>query len=179
MSDDEEFSNLLEPSVEIEDIEGESIDVAEDVEEDVEQEEEYEVESILNKRIKKGKIEYLVKWKGWDLPEHNTWETVENLENSTELISEYEVKLQQEKVMKKYGLEDGAVKPRGFARGLTAEKITAATFDTNKIFFNIKWKDSELTDVVPATEANILIPELVIEFYEQMIQWDAEEDELL
>ena len=28
------------------------------------EEEEYEVERILNKRIKKGKVEYLVKWKG-------------------------------------------------------------------------------------------------------------------
>ena len=36
------------------------------------EDEEYEVEEILNKRIKKGQIEYLVKWKGWDLPEHNT-----------------------------------------------------------------------------------------------------------
>ena len=29
------------------------------------EDEEYEVEEILNKRIKKGQIEYLVKWKGW------------------------------------------------------------------------------------------------------------------
>ena len=33
-------------------------------EEEPEEEEEYEVERILNKRIKKGKVEYLVKWKG-------------------------------------------------------------------------------------------------------------------
>ena len=60
--------------------------------------EEYEVEEILNKRIKKGQIEYLVKWKGWDLPEHNTWEHRDNLENSKELITEYEIKLKQQQM---------------------------------------------------------------------------------
>ena len=59
---------------------------------------------------------------GWDLPEHNTWETVENLENSGELITEYEVEMQQQKVRKKYGLQNN-IKPRGFARGLEAEEI--------------------------------------------------------
>ena len=174
MSDDEDFNDLLEPSVEIEDVEGENVDVNED---EPEEEEEYEVETILNKRIKKGVVEYLVKWKGWDLPEHNTWETVENLENSNELISEYEVKLQQQKVLKRYGLET-SLKPRGFGRGLTAERITGATRDTGQTFFSIKWKDSEVTDVVPAKEANIMVPELVIEFYESMLEWGEEEQEL-
>ena len=38
-----------------------------------EEEEEYEVERILNKRIKKGKVEYLVKWKGKNVsqPKHH------------------------------------------------------------------------------------------------------------
>lgn len=31
-----------------------------------EEDEEYEVETILNKRIRKGQVEYLVKWKGKD-----------------------------------------------------------------------------------------------------------------
>jgi len=140
-----------------------------------EEEEEYEVEKILNKRIKKGKVEYLVKWKGWDLPEHNTWETVENLENSGELITEYEVEMQQQKVRKKYGLQNN-IKPRGFARGLEAEEIKGATFDAGQIFFSIKWKDSEISDIVPAKEANIRVPELVIQYYEDRMQWSDEEE---
>ena len=28
----------------------------------------YEVEKLLEKKVKKGKTEYLVKWKGWHLP---------------------------------------------------------------------------------------------------------------
>ena len=42
-------------------------------------EEEYEVESICQKRITKGKVEYLVKWKGWS-HEDNTWEPIANLD---------------------------------------------------------------------------------------------------
>ena len=52
-------------------------------------EEEYEVEKILDKRVRKGKVEYYVKWKNWDNPDDNTWEPIEHLE-CEELIQEYE-----------------------------------------------------------------------------------------
>ena len=115
---------------------------------------------------------------GWDLPEHNTWESVENLENSAELITEYEVQLKQEKVIKKYGLKSSSLPARGFARGLDAETITGATFDTGQIFFSVKWKDTDICDIVPAQEANIKIPELVIQFYEDRMEWSDEEQDL-
>ena len=35
-------------------------------------EEEYEVEKIVAKRIRKGKVEYHVKWKGWDMDDVST-----------------------------------------------------------------------------------------------------------
>ena len=139
------------------------------------EDEEYEVEEILNKRIKKGQIEYLVKWKGWDLPEHNTWEHQDHLANSTEMIKEYEIKLQQQKLMMKYG-PDSNIRPRGFSRGLEAEKIVGATFETGKIFFSVKWKDCDQTDIVSAKEANLRIPQLVIQFYEERVDWGEEED---
>ena len=49
---------------------------------------EYEVEMIVNHRNRKGNIEYLVKWKGYDHFQ-NTWEPIENLVYSKELIDEY------------------------------------------------------------------------------------------
>ena len=51
---------------------------------------EYKVESVVSKRdTGEGKVEYLVKWKGWNASD-NTWEPVENLESSQELIHEFE-----------------------------------------------------------------------------------------
>jgi len=51
---------------------------------------EYEVESVISKRsTEEGKVEYLVKWKGYDASD-NTWEPIENLESSQELIDEFE-----------------------------------------------------------------------------------------
>ena len=95
-----------------------------------------------------------------------------------ELVTEYEVKLDQEKVKKKYGINTN-ISPRGFGRGFEAEKIIAASFDTGRIFFSVKWKDSEIVDIVPAKEANLKIPELVIEFYEEHMEWGDEEDDLV
>uniref|UniRef100_A0A3B3ZHW0 Chromo domain-containing protein n=2 Tax=Periophthalmus magnuspinnatus TaxID=409849 RepID=A0A3B3ZHW0_9GOBI len=33
----------------------------------------FAVESILKKRVRKGNVEYLLKWKGWP-PKYSTWE---------------------------------------------------------------------------------------------------------
>ena len=50
---------------------------------------EYEVENILSHRTRQGKIQYLVKWKGY--PDHeNTWEVEENLENCSEILHKYQ-----------------------------------------------------------------------------------------
>ena len=41
---------------------------------------EYEVEAILDKRSLPGEeVRYLIKWKGWDRPEDNTWERLSKL----------------------------------------------------------------------------------------------------
>ena len=53
---------------------------------------EYEVEQILKHRHVKGKrIEYLVKWKGYELDE-STWEPKKNLAGSEERIREYQAR---------------------------------------------------------------------------------------
>ena len=50
--------------------------------------EEYEVECILTHRRRRGRLQYLVKWKGYDDHE-NSWVNKNDLENAQELLSNY------------------------------------------------------------------------------------------
>merc|ERR1712128_290315 len=115
----------------------------------------YEVEKIIERRVRKGKTEYLIKWKGYDNEEDNTWEPQENLDCEDKIVdfekprkdkeakeaadkeskaagskgekrkSEAAGKKEEPKEKKKKEKDDN--KPRGFARGLTAERIIGAT----------------------------------------------------
>lgn len=58
--------------------------------------EEFIVESILEKRKIGGRTEYLIKWKDYSADE-NTWEPVENLRHSKELLRDFEEKLKKKK----------------------------------------------------------------------------------
>ncbi|XP_059618410.1 chromobox protein homolog 1-like isoform X2 [Phlebotomus argentipes] len=55
---------------------------------DSEGENEYQVESIIDRRVKKGRVEYYIKWEGYSA-EDNTWEPIDNLD-CQELIEEFE-----------------------------------------------------------------------------------------
>merc|ERR1712061_660087 len=118
-------------------------------------EEEYVVEKVTDKRVgRNGKVEYLLKWKGYG-DEDNTWEPRENLD-CEEMIETFE-KARREKADKKKGSDkrkgdaDGGSskkkkgddeKPRGFGRGLDPERIIGATDSSGELMFLIKWKGS-------------------------------------
>jgi len=55
----------------------------------IEGQEEFEVEEILNKRTIREKEKFLVRWKGY-MAEEDTWKNRENLENTKELVEEFE-----------------------------------------------------------------------------------------
>ncbi|PIO27505.1 hypothetical protein AB205_0014910 [Aquarana catesbeiana] len=153
------------------------------------EEEEYVVEKVLDRRMMKGQVEYLLKWKGFS-EEHNTWEPEGNLD-CPELISEFmkkykkpkegEPKPKAEATKRKAGNEDIKAKKRresndiarGFERGLEPEKIIGATDSCGELMFLMKWKDSDEADLVLAKEANVKCPQIVIAFYEERLTWHA------
>ncbi|KAJ8365079.1 hypothetical protein SKAU_G00139100 [Synaphobranchus kaupii] len=155
-----------------------------------EEEEEYVVEKVLDRRVMKGKVEYLLKWKGFS-DEDNTWEPEDNLD-CPDLIAEF---LQSQKTAHETGGKrkaesdtEGAVageesrpkkrkdepeKLRGFARGLDPERIIGATDSSGELMFLMKWKNSDEADLVPAKEANVKCPQVVISFYEERLTWHS------
>jgi RNase H-like domain found in reverse transcriptase/Reverse transcriptase (RNA-dependent DNA polymerase)/Integrase zinc binding domain/Chromo (CHRromatin Organisation MOdifier) domain len=48
----------------------------------------YEVETVLDSRMRRGKLQYLVKWVGYPR-EENSWEPEENLSDASERVSEF------------------------------------------------------------------------------------------
>ncbi|KAK7092732.1 chromobox protein homolog 1-like [Littorina saxatilis] len=181
--------------------EDEDIVAAGDAEDDGEEaEEEYTVEKVVDSRTRNGKKEYLLKWKGYPDSE-NTWEPSENLD-CPDLIAEFEDKKKKREAEKKRkstnGMEDAQQtkrkkkvadaksteddnKPRGFDRGLQPERIIGATDSSGELMFLMKWKDSDEADLVPARQANVKCPQIVIAFYEERLTWhthnDADDDD--
>ncbi|XP_072162591.1 chromobox protein homolog 1 [Bemisia tabaci] len=167
------------------------------------EEEEFSVEKVLDRRMRGGKVEYLLKWKGYS-DDDNTWEPEENLD-CPDLISQFEEQRKKRESTKKDEVskkrkstssdkdaekkslapkpkksqpeEDN--KPRGFDRNLEPEKIIGATDSSGELMFLMKWKDNDEADLVPARQANIKCPQVVIKFYEERLTWhtsSADED---
>ncbi|XP_071444315.1 chromobox protein homolog 1-like [Hetaerina americana] len=144
----------------------------------------FSVEKVLDKRVKNGKVEYLLKWKGYS-NEDNTWEPMENLD-CPDLISAFEKKLEggkkgkkqpapttveDKKPPKKKHMAEDDNKPRGFDRSLEPEKIIGATDSSGELMFLMKWKGTDEADLVPARQANVRCPQIVIQFYEERLTW--------
>ena len=53
---------------------------------------EYEVDRIVDHRTRYNRREYRVRWKGYDNPDDDTWETIKTLHKVRNLVKEYEDK---------------------------------------------------------------------------------------
>ncbi|KAJ7950640.1 Chromo domain-containing protein LHP1 [Quillaja saponaria] len=62
----------------------------------------YEIEAIRRRRVRKGELQYLIKWRGW--PETaNTWEPLENLQSCSDVIEAFEDSLRSGKHRRRKG----------------------------------------------------------------------------
>jgi len=162
---------------------------------------EYIVEKIMKMRTtKKGKVQYLLKWKGFSHDE-NTWEPAENLD-CPDLIATF-VAEQKEKDKEqttattkptetsngKRSLsnntdEDNNIsqtkRPRiefeqtGYGRGLEPDVLMGATdiYD-GELMFLVKWQGVSKPELVPSRIVNKQSPQLVIKFYEDRLTWNS------
>lgn len=142
-------------------------------------EKEFVIEKILNKRFRNGKTEYFLKWKGYS-DQYNTWEPVKNLD-CPQLLATFEAQLeavrkvvnqQNDKTNKRKAITDDN-EARGFDRGLKPDKIIGAIKESGELMLTMMWKNCEEPELVPASEANVRCPQLVISFYESKILWSG------
>ncbi|KAM3870782.1 chromobox protein homolog 3-like [Diretmus argenteus] len=147
--------------------------------------EEYAVEKVLDQRLVNGKVEFFLKWKGFTEAD-NTWEPEENLD-CPELISAFleaqkNVKEKPAPVKRKSSTaepeteakkKDVTEQPHGFARNLEPERIIGVTDSSGELMFIMKWKDSDVADLVPAREANTRCPQVVKSYYEERLTWHS------
>jgi len=57
---------------------------------EIDQVREFEVSAVLDSRIRRGKLQYLVEWAGYEeTPEHQTWEPLANMKHAMNYVRDF------------------------------------------------------------------------------------------
>ncbi|KAL9899419.1 chromobox protein homolog 3-like isoform 1-T3 [Glossina fuscipes fuscipes] len=128
---------------------------------------EYYVERVEGKRTINGRVEYLLKWAGYDSSE-NTWEPVENL-NCPDLVADFEETAFENEFLAETEAESKQV--------LEPLKILGVTLIQKRLIFLMQWKDEEGLSFLSAAEAYSKYPQIVIKFYEERVVWNSDEED--
>ncbi|CAI9786073.1 unnamed protein product [Fraxinus pennsylvanica] len=89
----------------------------------------YEIEAVRRKRVRKGQVQYLIKWRGWPEAE-NTWEPLKNLLQCSDVIDAFEESLMTGKSRsargrkRKHGITHAQVKKKQ-----QQQPLVAVTYD--------------------------------------------------
>lgn len=71
------------------------------------------------------------------------------------------------------GMQLDSYEKCGFDKGHGAAEILGATDSRGYLSFLIKWKGTNHASLVPAKVANVKIRQMVIQFYEKRMSWEA------
>ncbi|KAM7344427.1 chromobox protein homolog 3-like [Cochliomyia hominivorax] len=151
---------------------------------------EFIVEKILSSRMRNRRLEYLLKWKGFDDSE-NSWEPAKNLD-CPEMIKlfeenqiETETRIEEtaksyEIINEKYLVTDFLTRDSvqtGFEKGLDVEHILGATNVKGCLYLVLKFQGDNEPQLIQAEIVNQKIPQMVIKFYERQLIWESDDEE--
>ncbi|KAM7419723.1 hypothetical protein PAMA_016690 [Pampus argenteus] len=109
----------------------------------------FAAESILKRRVRKGRIEYLVKWKGWAM-KHSTWEPEENILDDR-LIMGFE---QKERDRELHGPKKRGPKPKNFVMKARARKGETSSRASNSRQTTSRSSSSTPSRATPSSSAS-------------------------
>lgn len=118
----------------------------------------YEVEAIMDRRLVKKSVQYLVKWLNFG-PEENTWVDVKDMlcPPLIEIFENQSIKFE-------------TLNP--FQRGYEAECVEDGRMESNgDIWFLVRFYDKQKLEWVSNSVVRSECPNLLIEFYETRIEW--------
>ena len=145
---------------------------------------EFTVEAIVGKRKRNNRVEYCVKWHGFDDTD-NTWEPIDNL-NCNELIAEFEQNKTTPTTARQRAQRQrkttpatpttttttSAKKGDGFARGLKPKKVVGVTQEAGQLYYSVEWVGQKEAELVASKVARVKCPQLVIQFLQSKLRFN-------